>query len=217
VLPTQPRQDLTYAAKLEILREQQKRWSSIPEVKPTNYPLQDTGATYSSIYEFYGGVYARGSAFNRGTRRLDLYQLPSVNKGIEYKHWAHEDLGIDARDFTMEPDFDLLVMLEMGDRSLVADRAPGAPNATQYFNIHLRSLQTCLPHPDAAQPVITHSLSSFAGASWSFYFQVVGRYLAVLFLIGQDQAEGSSQLKVWDWTTGNAVTVRLCENTELED
>jgi hypothetical protein len=163
-------------------------------------------------------VYARGSSPNdNGNRRLDLFQLPSINKGIEYRHWAHEDLGVDARDFTIEPDFDLLVILEMGDHPPIVGAAQGFPNATQYFNVHLRSLQTCLPHPDAAQSVITHSLPSFARSSWSFYFQVVGRHLAVLFLIGLDQIEVTCQLKVWDWTTGNAVTVRLCDNVEQED
>jgi hypothetical protein len=213
VLPSQPRQDLAYAAKLETLREHHRRWGSISDAKVKHYPLQQADIVHSSIYEFYGGVYARGSSPNsNGTRRLDLYQLPSVNKGTEYRHWTHEDLGADARDFSMEPDFDLLVMLEMGARSL---EAPGPTRITQHFNIHLRSLETCLPHPDATRPVITHSLSSFPGASWSFYFQVVGRYLAVLFLVGMGQMEGHTcQLKVWDWTTGNAVTVCLWANTE---
>jgi hypothetical protein len=211
VLPNQPRQDLAYAAKLETLREHHRRWGFISDAKVKNYPLQ-ADTVHSSIYEFYGGTYARGSSPNsNGARRLDLYQLPSVNKGTEYRHWTHEDLGVDAQDFSMEPDFDLLVMLEMGDLLEVH----GSTGTTQHFNIHLRSLETCLPHPDATRPVITHSLSSFARTSWSFYFQIVGRYLAVLFLLGLGRIEGQTyQLKVWDWTTGNAVTVRLWANTE---
>ncbi|KAG8684749.1 hypothetical protein FRC09_015167 [Ceratobasidium sp. 395] len=108
----------------------------------------------------------------------------------------------------MEPDFDLLVLLELGHQTRIPRAERGTSNVIQHFNVHLRSLETCAPHPDAAKPIIRHSLCSFARTSWSFYFQVVGRYLAVLFLIGVDQQEESQtcQLRVWDWTTGNPVT-----------
>lgn len=111
----------------------------------------------------------------------------------------------------MEPDFDLLVLVEMNDQAPILGAEQGDPDATQYFTIHLRSLETCKPHPDAAKPTIGHNLATLRRSTRSFYFQVVGRYLAVLFLIGTEQREenGTCQLKVWDWTTGKAVTVRI--------
>ncbi|KAG8704307.1 hypothetical protein FRC08_002299 [Ceratobasidium sp. 394] len=104
----------------------------------------------------------------------------------------------------MEPDFDLLVLLELAEQTVDPDATQGTPNLVQHFNVNLRSLETCAAHPDAARPVIRHSLHSFPLMTWSFYFQIVGRYLAVLFLIGVENQP--CQLRVWDWTTGNVVT-----------
>ncbi|KAG9127747.1 hypothetical protein FRC07_010035 [Ceratobasidium sp. 392] len=211
VPPTHPRSNLTYPEAIELLHTHKSRWNSIHTIKSRRYLLQSVDSGYTSTYDFYGGVYARGSTPNslsNATRRLELYQLPSVNRGTEFKQWTHHDVGVDTRDFAMEPDYDLLVLLELADQTSIRDAEQGTPNVTQYFNLNLRSLQTCAPHPDAAKPIIRHSLRSFARTTWSFYFQIVGRYLGVLFLIGLDQPgeNQTCQLGVWDWTTGNPVT-----------
>ncbi|KAG9079355.1 hypothetical protein FS749_008585, partial [Ceratobasidium sp. UAMH 11750] len=207
VPPTHPHPTQTYAESLELLRAHKSRTTSISKLKPKRYPLQQTRSGYTSTYDFYGGVYARGSTLNslsNATRRLELYQLASVNKQTEFKQWTHRDVGVDTRDFAMEPDFDLLVLLELAEQTVDPDATQGTPNLVQHFNVNLRSLETCAAHPDAARPVIRHSLHSFPLMTWSFYFQIVGRYLAVLFLIGVENQP--CQLRVWDWTTGNAVT-----------
>ncbi|QRW05627.1 F-box protein [Ceratobasidium sp. AG-Ba] len=212
VPPAQPRLDLTYNEKIELLRTHKSNWDSISTIKPTRYRLQTSSVGFTSTYDFYGGVYARGSTLNSlgsATRRMELYQLASVNKGTEYKQWVHEDIGVDTRDFAMEPDFDLLVLLELSEQKpIIGATTQGAPNIQQFFNVHLRSLRTCGPHPDATRPIINHSLCTFGRTSWSFYFQIVGKYLAVMFLTGIDQQDENhtSQLRVWDWTTGNEVT-----------
>ncbi|KAG8697112.1 hypothetical protein FRC09_008064, partial [Ceratobasidium sp. 395] len=111
VPPAHSRLDLTYPEKLELLQKHKSHWNSIHTISHKRYPLLTSDTGYTSTYDFYGGVYARGStsnSLNGATRRLDLYQLPSVNKGTEYKQWTHLDLGVDTRDFVMEPDFDLL-------------------------------------------------------------------------------------------------------------
>lgn len=220
VLPDNPRQELTYAARLEILREHRKRWDSIMDTKPTRYTLHPPATGRTSSYHFYGGVYALGWPLSPGSgpaRRLDLYQLPSVNKGIEYRHWSHPDVGADIYDLTMEPDLDLLVLLELGESLPIIGAAQDSLNTTQHFNIYLRSLESCAPHSDAAHPIINHSVTSFGGALWVFHFQVVGRYLAVLFLQNQRGENSTYQLVVWDWTTGNTVTVSSARNTLQED
>ncbi|KDN49487.1 hypothetical protein RSAG8_02189, partial [Rhizoctonia solani AG-8 WAC10335] len=107
----------------------------------------------------------------------------------------------------MQPDYDLLVLLEV-NKSLPCpnpDGIEGAPDLMEYFTIHLRTLGTNQPHPDAARPTISYSTPSYRRNRPSFYFQIVGRYLAIQFLISNASCE-KFKLRVWDWTTGKAVT-----------
>ncbi|KAG9127748.1 hypothetical protein FRC07_010036 [Ceratobasidium sp. 392] len=204
VPPTHPRLDLTYAEAIEQLRTHKSRWNSIDTIEPKRYFLSENSG-HTSGSDFYGGVYAVAvpSLFSSTTRRLELYQLPSANKGIEFKQWAHHDVGVDIRDFAIEPDFDLLVLLEEAGWAPIEDAEQGTLDVMQHFNLNLRSLRTCAPHPDAASPIIRHSLRSIGYTPSSFGFQIVGRYLAVLCWLGTNQ---TCRLGVWDWTTGNPVT-----------
>lgn len=209
VPPSDPRLDLSYSEKVALLKSLEEQWATNISPKKKKYPLRRTPTGGSSTYDFYGGVYARGSPFVQGgpTRCLDLYQLPSANKGTKWKQWSHPDLGVDVRDFAMEPDYDLLVMAEMKDNVHNPSTSPDAPNSTQYFTIHIRSLETNQPHPGAARPQISYSCPSWGTASCSFYFQVVGRYLAIVFLIGGGFVLSHTfHLVVWDWTTGKKIT-----------
>ncbi|CUA73758.1 hypothetical protein RSOLAG22IIIB_01275 [Rhizoctonia solani] len=211
VPPSNPRHDILYPEKLRLMKEHQKRWKSTSWTQVDTYPLKKRNSnSISSTYDFYGGVYAQGfslSGVGTHTRHLDLYQLPSVNRGTPWKQWSFEDLGVDVRDFVMQPDYDLLVLLEM-NKSLPypnPDGIEGAPDIIQYFTIHLRTLGTNQPHPDAVQPTIGYNTPSYRHRRPSFYFQIVGRYLAVQFLISGASSE-KSKLRVWDWTTGKDVT-----------
>lgn len=181
--------------------------------KPKRYSLCPPSTGCCSTYHFYGGVYALGwPLFSEGgfVRRLDLYQLPSANKGIEYKRWSHPDVGVDIYDFAIEPDFDLLVLLELGESLPIIGAIQGSPNVTQHFHIHLRSLKSCAPHPEAAAAsIISHGILSVGRVGWSFTFRIVGRYLAISFLNEADQSDKNNipRLKVWDWMTGNVAMV----------
>lgn len=206
--PSNPRTDLSYTDQIAYLRQHQKRWASTASPSVSTHTLLRLVGGHTSTYDFYGGVYARGSSLPTGndTRRLDLYQLPSVNKGTLWKQWSHPDLGVDVRDFAMEPDYDLLVLLEM----VIHPSSVPAKGQDQRFRIHIRSLETNLPHPGAARPTIEHASPAFTRRTRSsFYFQIVGRYLAVLFLADEGGETSSWELRVWDWTAGNPVTVSL--------
>ncbi|CAE7212593.1 unnamed protein product [Rhizoctonia solani] len=211
VPPSNPRHDILYPEKLRLVKEHQRQWKTTSWTQVDMYPLKKrNSSSVSSTYDFCGGIYAQGFSLpgiGEHTRRLDLYQLPSVNRGTPWKQWSIEDLGVDVRDFVMQPDYDLLVLLEI-NKSLPRsnpDGIEGAPDLTQYFTIHLRTLGTNQPHPDAARPTISYSTPSYRRTRPSFYFQIVGRYLAVQFLISSVSSE-KFQLRVWDWTTGKDVT-----------
>ncbi|CAE6456553.1 unnamed protein product [Rhizoctonia solani] len=211
VPPSNPRRELLYTEKVQLLKQHQRRWKSTSWTQVDIYPLKRRNPNgSSSTYDFYGGIYAQGSSLIGGnhTRRLDFYQLPSINKGTPWKQWTL-DLAVDTRDFVMQPEYDLLVLLELKQtipfpNSVAIDETD--PDRTQYFTIHLRTLGTNKPHPDAARPTIDYSTPSYRRTSSSFYFQIVGRYLAVQFLVTDAAGSDKFKLRVWDWTTGNDVT-----------
>ncbi|KAF8707526.1 6-phosphogluconate dehydrogenase, decarboxylating, partial [Rhizoctonia solani] len=212
VAPGNPRRDLLSTEKVQLLKQHQKRWKSTSWTQVDVYPLKKRNLNGdTSTYDYCGGVYAQGSSFPGGqyTRRLDLYQIPSVNKGIPWKQWSFDDLGVDTRDFVMQPEYDLLVLLESNQTVLYPNSAginEGEPDRTHYFTIHLRTLRTNEPHPDAARPTINYSTPSYRRTTSSFYFQIVGRYLAVQFLVTNASGSDKFKLRVWDWTTGKDVT-----------
>ncbi|GAB1523979.1 hypothetical protein RhiTH_007131 [Rhizoctonia solani] len=212
VAPGNPRRDLLSTEKVQLLKQHQKRWKSTSWTQVDVYPLKKRNLNGdTSTYDYCGGVYAQGSSFPGGqyTRRLDLYQIPSVNKGIPWKQWSFDDLGVDTRDFVMQPEYDLLVLLESNQTVLYPNSAginEGEPDRTHYFTIHLRTLGTNEPHPDAARPTINYSTPSYRRTTSSFYFQIVGRYLAVQFLVTNASGSDKFKLRVWDWTTGKDVT-----------
>ncbi|KAJ1310916.1 hypothetical protein OPQ81_009428 [Rhizoctonia solani] len=212
VPPSNPRNDILYTEKLQLIKEHKERWTSTSWTQVDTYPLKKRNSNSScSTYDFYGGIYAQGFSLpgvGEHTRRLDFYQLPSVNRGTPWRQWSFEDVGVDVRDFVMQPDYDLLVLLEM-NQSLPypnSDGIEGAPDLMQYFTIHLRTLGTNRPHPDAVRPTISYNTPSYRRTRSSFYLQIVGRYLAIQFLVTNASGSDKFKLRVWDWTTGKDVT-----------
>jgi hypothetical protein len=92
------------AQRLEKLREYQTAWRDLRiSSKETVSMLR------GQVWELYGGVFAQGLPTHRGIR---FWQLPGEIRGVEKKEWEHEDLGLNIRDFGMDPAQDLLVLLE---------------------------------------------------------------------------------------------------------
>lgn len=66
----------------------------------------------SRLYELIGGVAAFGG-INHGLtiRGLRFIELPSAVRGTLSRQWQHPDLGLNIRDFTIDPVQDLLVII----------------------------------------------------------------------------------------------------------
>ncbi|CAE6391018.1 unnamed protein product [Rhizoctonia solani] len=209
--PVNPRLDLSYKEKTSTLQQHQDKWGSDIHMKVDTYKLRDLEAR-SMTYDFHGGTYVRGSSLpgmGECTRRLDVYQLPSINKGTEWKEWSHADLGIDIRDFALQTDYDLLVLLEADEPvsdGKVSGRSGASPDAMQHIKIHLRSLETGQPHPVAVRPILECQVPSYMQSMCSFSAQVVGRYLAVFFQVLAWRGTRCYELRVWDWTVGRLIS-----------
>ncbi|KAJ1310913.1 hypothetical protein OPQ81_009426 [Rhizoctonia solani] len=191
-----------------LFRKFQQNWTSESATPIDKYALKPV--EFGTTYKFCNGVYARGSSLLGVSRTcgLDLYQLPSVIKGTQWRQWSHPDLGVEIDDFIIEPDYDLLVLLRATTFKHLSDtREPPPqtrPDVEQTFTIHLCSLETNLPHPEATCTEMKCTVPGLAGEAWSLRSQVVGNYLAVMFL--HTSTNAISYLIVWDWVIGREVT-----------
>ncbi|KAF8603239.1 hypothetical protein BDV93DRAFT_607054 [Ceratobasidium sp. AG-I] len=196
--PLNPRPDLTYVEKVQFIRELRSTIRSIGSSKPVRVDLGTSGPFVSNC-QFSRGVYARGGPSLDITRSLDVYQLASRNKNTEYKQWRHSDLGVNAHDFRIDADMDLLVLLE-------TDAAPHDPETDLQLKFHLRSLRTGLHHPTAEVRTIVSNekfTSTFSPAG----FQIFGKLLAILCFTNALLDPSSPRLSIWNWTTGDLVAV----------
>lgn len=97
-----PPSGMVAAERLQCLREHQSAWAKL-RYSQSHVIQMERG----NVWELYGNVLAQG----RGPRSLAFYQIPSAIRGIEAKSWVVENLGVDVRDFGMDPAEDLLVFI----------------------------------------------------------------------------------------------------------
>ncbi|KAI9056374.1 hypothetical protein FKP32DRAFT_1639392 [Trametes sanguinea] len=167
---------LTVAERLRMLQTRNEAWDNLAWTAREEIPMLQGG-----VWELYGGVLGQGE----GARTLVFKQLPSTLRGIEGRQWRIEDVGVNIRDFGMDPAQDLLIIIE--------NRADGAG---VICSVHLRSLATGQPHPSAPRPaVLSHSTHR---GRFSYTIQISEDYVAVLMTSGD---EDHSELLIWNWKT----------------
>ncbi|CAE6391001.1 unnamed protein product, partial [Rhizoctonia solani] len=153
------------------------------------YP-KDHGNIVVETYEtvsFSRGVFAfKGKDWSN---KLGIYQFASENRGIDCNRYR---INCPPKSYMMalEPSFDLLVLFGTTDEGLA---------------LHLRSIQTGLPHPGALFPRIL--CSSPTGIPLFTYttivVEIVGRRIVHM---AETSESGTSVITIWDWTSGQIVT-----------
>ncbi|CDO72096.1 hypothetical protein BN946_scf184962.g39 [Trametes cinnabarina] len=160
-----------------MLKARNEAWDDLAWTAREEIPMLQGG-----VWELYGGILAQGE----GSRTLVFKQLPSNLRGIEGREWRIEDVGVNIRDFGMDPAQDLLVVIENRVDESGLD-----------CNVHFRSLASGQPHPSAPRPaVVSHHTPR---GRFSYTIQIAEDYVAVLMTSGD---EDHSQLLIWNWKTG---------------
>ncbi|KAG8954499.1 hypothetical protein FRC04_011827 [Tulasnella sp. 424] len=111
----------------------------------------------------------------------------------------------------MDPDKDLLVLVEKPPKKTLADPNPS-------LSVHLLALRDpdAKPHPLAQHPVLYYKPRIWH-RKYHFWIQVIGDVLAVMFMpeiLQQDQSIADQLLDetvIWKWKTGELVTSIRCE------
>ncbi|KZT30761.1 hypothetical protein NEOLEDRAFT_1054001 [Neolentinus lepideus HHB14362 ss-1] len=169
-----PRNDLSSAEKLDMLRQRQTAWERMEWVEQRTISMAN-----GNLYELYGGVFAQSLA----ERSLVFKRLPSRYRQIEERTWTIGDVGVDMRDFSIDPGQNLLAIIEelwiRNERSI---------------RVHLRTLSTGEPHPSTSQPaIVSHSVDEFPP---SYQIQICGDYIGVCSM---GSVTGVSRLAIWNW------------------
>ncbi|KAG8908516.1 blue light receptor [Tulasnella sp. 403] len=201
---------LSTAERLRRLRMHQEAWKDIKWRQADTFNIDGR----SGVYELYGGVYATGIAPDRPrhTRGFEFVEFPSLLRNQSRGHtWKIGDVGFDIKDFGMDPDMDLLILMER-----VPPRTPTQRNPP--CSVHLLSLrdESGRDHPNADVPILRYQPTKWH-RSYSYWVQVVGDLLAILFRIESEtldifgfQPDDPDEMVIWEWKTGrHRATIRF--------
>jgi hypothetical protein len=192
--PSYPRMDLTYAEKIELLRNHTNRWNHPDSVVPVPYKLHVNGKLSADTLS--KGIFAWGIRDEAGgyLQQIHFLQLPSRNRGTDSKTWFIHDIPANVSHFRIDPEQDLLVLLVI--------------SGTSY--IHLRSMTTGAAHPKVApgRSVITYNVE-LGGHPSLIHFDVHDHLVAIAFLFWDGEV-AKSRVTIWDWTIGEQALVRSC-------
>ncbi|KAF8603042.1 hypothetical protein BDV93DRAFT_607109 [Ceratobasidium sp. AG-I] len=193
-----PRKDLTLTEQTQMLREHIARRNHPCDGQPVEIevPIPKIVSLGVDISDYHQGIYAH---YSRLVQLVQLYQLPSVNHGTEFKQWAHPNPGDEVVGLAIDASLDLLVWLEAHHQHpFFVDAA----TAFQYdYSIHLRSLEGNQPHHMAKfGSTIAHSFSSAGRTIVAPTVHIIGNLLAVLFVSMRYRTP--CHIIIWNWTTG---------------
>ncbi|QRV96158.1 F-box-like protein [Ceratobasidium sp. AG-Ba] len=196
-VPLNPRKDLSYAEKSKLLRTSKAK-STEDTPTPTRIDLEDTGFMLAKC-EFARGVFVYGpTQDDRLLQKLVVYQFDSINENTPYESW-NISVAQDMCAYKIDPDQDLLILLRGGPPD-------DHPNMITVRELHMCSLKSGNPHPLAVVPVITPTERILRSIKDN-HFQIVGKYVALLTTDAAFPAEDSLKIFIWDWITGELVTM----------
>ncbi|KAH7341267.1 hypothetical protein B0J17DRAFT_645934 [Rhizoctonia solani] len=207
IVPRFIRQDLDYGELIQAIRDHRSRWQRVELGEPKSIEAPD--ALHAICHGKYlsDGVYALcfETITNNGDIRssLRLYQLPSSNKGTDYKHWIHDNLGFCVSAFVIQPELDLMVLLEYSPlHELNSDHNPH-----RRYRIHLRTATSNEPHPLAIvpSPLLDIGKIPYLCLEDPNPVGLYGRILFLRFTPNQHHPAFGPVIILFDWIAGEEV------------
>ncbi|KAG9089674.1 hypothetical protein FS749_001146 [Ceratobasidium sp. UAMH 11750] len=174
-----------------MLRKHNACWNNPTSVTPVLYELPDYDANSECI--FTNGTFMWNQDVGGRGERLVFYQLPSTNRGTEFKQW-NIDLENKCDGIWIDPGQDLLVVVEAG--SGVPDDVPN--------DIHLRSMSTNQPHPKAVpgRTVLRYTPPSHSSGLRGRIIKIFQHLLIGLF----NSRDYKTNIVIWNRTTGQELS-----------
>ncbi|CAE6438817.1 unnamed protein product [Rhizoctonia solani] len=201
-LPFYPRVDLDYAQMIQVLRDNHDGWRSLNKL--SNPSFIDIVSHDVGYRPFVDGVFAYtprkypDDTPDEPITTIHFHQLPSINKGTEYRYWNHS-LNWNVFDVVIQPEIDLLALLTYNC----------LPSDKQSYHIHLRTMSTNDPHPLAALHALPLPFLDSSDVTPNQLIMQDGLLSIHGRMIGLHLREGGSALgpltMIWDWMAGTKV------------
>ncbi|KAL5634459.1 hypothetical protein ACGC1H_002498 [Rhizoctonia solani] len=189
---------------IQTIRNHRNRWQHVKLGEPKSIEVPNAVNTFLHERFFIDDVHALyfGAMRPDGdiTSSLHFHQLPSFNKGTDYKFWAHEELDFTACSLVIQPEIDLLVLLEY----CPLDPTPGWHQVDQRYRVHLRTMATNKPHPLAmlSAPFLDIGKLPHRDFDDSSPMILYGRILALRFVPNPHRPAFRPFIVLLDWIVG---------------
>ncbi|KAG8892969.1 hypothetical protein FRB99_002319, partial [Tulasnella sp. 403] len=186
---------LPVITKLQRLRRLRTAWDDPSDALADRFEVEGKIPTY----DLQKGILTIGASEVPVTTSLTYYCLRSRVSDREPKAWRLGDLGVEVRDFTTDPDMDLIVLME---RKRVSDKALETEEIDQ---LHFRTMMGNDIHPLAARPTLQTSRISMSLGDELFRTLILRGRLLAYQRSGTLGDVSYTFLQIWDWTTGKLV------------
>ncbi|KAJ1308058.1 hypothetical protein OPQ81_002125 [Rhizoctonia solani] len=110
------RKDLEYGKMIQAIWNHRSRWQHVELGGPKAIEVPDNMHVLLPVNCLSDNVYALlfEAVTSDGSNKSSIcfHQLPSFYKGMDYRHWVHNNLGFCASALAIQPEIDLMVILE---------------------------------------------------------------------------------------------------------
>ncbi|KAF5310812.1 hypothetical protein D9619_007814 [Psilocybe cf. subviscida] len=196
-----------FSTRLKLIRERERGWKYLDWKRRHTLKLPPTG----SVYEFVGGLYANGREnLSRITASISFLELPSTGHDPDtpLQTWTHAMEDINIIDFTMDPSQDLLVLVAL------------APAESPFvYELHLRSIKTNGPHPNAPVSVLSCWKKPSPSQPSSDVFAAVRIQISgcLVALLIKEVQEVGAHLEIWNWECSSPSSSSMTRNSGIDD
>ncbi|KAF8625451.1 hypothetical protein AX17_006852 [Amanita inopinata Kibby_2008] len=175
-----------YAERLKAVKDRQKAWRRLDWRKMETVEVSGM----CTAYELVGGVFAKTSG-----RDLFFSWLPSARSEGRVIH--HQDVGLQLRDFAIDPTQDLIVMLQ-------EDNTPTLTDLSRTVWLHLRTMSSLKHHPKAQTPDLQFRIHYPESQNHitSAFLQIAEDVLAVFISMGFL----TIRVILWHWKDGRIIS-----------
>ncbi|KEP48196.1 hypothetical protein V565_131220 [Rhizoctonia solani 123E] len=191
--PINPRQDLSYREKAEVLCGHQEK---LQNLIGSGYVAVDHRGVQGRPFHlrFFRGLFAHLNAGSEDAEgdEIVVYELPSLKKAFpQCEVWGFDTWG-SITEYHVDRSMDLVV-------TFICD-ATDDDSDIALLTVDLRSFNTGWAHPAAAKARLEFPV---ADALESIHYSLVGDYLMVL--LDCDSSDDKYEIVGWDWPSGKQI------------